>query len=171
MRRLVLLTAIATSLIGGVTRGEYVDAVSGLRLRSAPSLEAEIVKVLPFGEEVNGEIKDGWMKTDDGYLKTDFLSKKNPLDDYDYMGNWMLTAYTHTGCACANGPYPTAGYTVACNSLPLGTEIYISEIGFRTVEDRGPQSMPGEWLDLFLDGYSECVSFGVQYHDVYIKKP
>lgn len=170
MRRLVL-TTVAVIAMTITSSASYVTAESGLRVRATPSTEAEILKVLPFGTEVTGTIRSGWMKTDDGYLKAEFLSEDNPLDDYDYMGNWMLTAYTHSGMACANGQYPTAGYTVACNSLPLGTETYISGIGFRTVEDRGPQSMPGEWLDLFLDGYSECVSFGVQYHDVYIKKP
>ena len=170
MKRLIITTAAVLAMTV-TSSASYVTAESGLRVRETPSTEANVIEVLPFGTEVTGAMQSGWMKLENGYVSAEFLSDEDPLSAYDYMGNWMLTAYTHSGMACANGQYPTAGYTVACNSLELGTEIYISGIGFRTVEDRGPQSMPGEWLDLFLDGYAECVAFGVQYHDVYIKKP
>ena len=89
-----------------------------------------------------------------------------PKTEMTYLGNWMTTAYTHTGNCCANGNYPTE-CTVACNSLPFGTEIYI-DVGYRVVEDRGPGSMPSEWLDIFMDSYDSCVQWGIQYRDVYL---
>jgi 3D (Asp-Asp-Asp) domain-containing protein len=168
-----LIASIALiGILASNTHAEYVTAPEGLRLRSAPYLEAEVIDVLPFATRVDGKVKDGWLKTEAGYLSTEYLSEKNPLDAYEALGSWLTTAYTHTGLNCANGEYPEVNYTVACNSLPIGTELYIEGIGFRTVEDRGPSNMPDEWLDIFMDGYSECVSFGEQHHRVWqIKKP
>ena len=167
---IVGLLTVMILLMGIVAKAEFVVAESGLRVRKEPNLDAEVLRVVPFGEEVEGTVTDGWMKTEDGYLSAEFLSETDPLDGHTALGRWMLTAYTHTGNACANGQYPTAGYTVACNSLPLGTEIYIQGIGTRVVEDRGPASMPSGWCDVFMDGYGECVAFGEQYHEVWIKE-
>lgn len=58
--------------------------------------------------------------------------------------------------------YPTEGYTVACNSLPFGTKVYIDGVGFRTVEDRGPAYLGDTWLDLYLGEYDACVQWGDQ---------
>lgn len=169
MARMILITisVIAMTLTAS---GEYVTAESGLRVRETPSLDAPVVRVIGFGEEVSGTTRSGWLKLEDGYVSCEYLSDEDPLSEWKYMGTWMLTAYTHTGNCCFDGSYPEAGYTVACNSLPIGTVVYISGIGTRTVCDRGPQSMPGEWLDLFVDSYGEAVSFGVQNHDVWVEE-
>ena len=86
-----------------------------------------------------------------------------------YMGEWHITAYAYTGSPCANGEMPEAGRTVACNSLPFGTEVYIDGVGFRTVTDRGPDSMGSEWIDLYLGDHDECVQWGSQYRKVWVK--
>ena len=170
--RTAITTIALTAALALTAHGEYVTAKEGLRVRSKPNLEAEIVKVVPFGEEVEGTITNGWMQTPDGFLKASFLSEDDPLDQYEYCGAWLLTAYTHSGNPCFNGEYPDPGYTVACNSLEIGTEIFIRGIGFRVVTDRGPTSMPDAWLDLFVDGFDEAVAFGEQHHDVWVvKKP
>ena len=96
------------------------------------------------------------------------METETELNNMVYSGNYMMTAYTWTGNPCANGNYPTDGYSVACNSLPFGTRIYIEGIGERVVEDRGPDSMSGAWLDVYMDSYDACVQWGVQYRDVYI---
>lgn len=126
--------------------------------------------VIPFGEEVEGTVTDGWMKTEDGFVSAEFLSETDPLAEAQYLGSFLVTAYTHSGFCCADGSYPEAGYTIACNSLEMGTKVFISGIGLRTVCDRGPSSMPDAWLDLFVDGYEEAVVFGEQRHDVWIIK-
>ena len=79
-----------------------------------------------------------------------------------------MTAYIPTGNPCANGNYPQAGYTVACNTLPFGTKIYIEGWGYRVVEDRG--GMPGNGIDLFVNSYDEAVNIGRQSVNVYICK-
>lgn len=83
-----------------------------------------------------------------------------------YIGDYMITAYEWTGNPCANGNYPSEGYTVACNDLPFGTEVYIDGVGWRVVEDRGGG---GEgWMDLYLGDVDSCYEWGVQYRGVYV---
>ena len=169
-KRLLIIAAVI--MMAAPAAGEYVTAPEGLNVRKAPGLKADILDVLPFAEEVSGEIEKGWMYLEDknGYVCADYLSLDNPLDGMELLGTWRITAYAYTGSPCANGCYPSAGYTVACNSLDFGTEIYIDGVGFRTVEDRGPASLGSEWCDLYLGDYWECVQWGNQYRRVWMVK-
>lgn len=87
-------------------------------------------------------------------------------DGMSYLGNYQLTAYEWTGNPCANGNYPTEGYTIASNTLPIGTRVYIEGIGERTVEDTG--GMAGNVIDVYLGDPSACVQFGRQNAAVYV---
>lgn len=84
------------------------------------------------------------------------------------LGNFYITAYAETGNPCANGNYPTVGKTVACNSLPMGTKIYIEGVGERIVEDRGASWHVDNWADLYLGDVSTCIEWGKQQRNVYI---
>lgn len=97
----------------------------------------------------------------------------NPVVTYDspglvYLGEYEITAYEYTGSTCANGNYPTPWYTVACNSLPFGTELYIDGVGYVIVEDRGADWHSSNWLDLYIGDIDACYEWGVQYRDVYL---
>ena len=83
-----------------------------------------------------------------------------------YLGWYTLTAYEATGNCCANGNYPSVGYTVACNTIPLGTTIYIEGYGTYVVEDTG--GMGGGTIDIYMGDPAACIQFGVQGADVYI---
>lgn len=83
-----------------------------------------------------------------------------------YLGFYELTAYEWTGNTCANGNYPTTGYTVASNTIPLGTRIYIEGYGYYTVEDTG--GMAGNVIDIYLGDADACIQFGRQGANVYI---
>lgn len=84
----------------------------------------------------------------------------------EYLGVYELTAYEYTGSPCANGNMPSAGYTVACNSLPLGTRIYIEGYGYYVVEDRG--GMAGNVIDVYLGDPGACIQFGRRTANVYL---
>lgn len=150
-------------------RGEYVIAENGLRIRSEPSTEAEIVTVVPYGEQVFGEVEAGWMRLEgrDGYVCADFVSVDDPMEGMELLGTWRVTAYTWTGYPCANGNYPSDGYTIACNSLDFGEQVYIDGIGFRTVEDRGPAWLGSEWCDVYMSSYDGCVRWGSQQRKIW----
>ena len=152
-----------------VADAQYVTAPSGLNVRSKKSVDSDIIETLPFGSEVE-ILKSGrkWSKIQNGYVRTEWLSDQDPLDGMTYMGTWRITAYAYTGSPCANGSYPEAGYTIAHNSLPFGTQVYISGVGFRTVEDRGPSWLGSEWCDLYMGDTGSCIAWGDQYREVWI---
>ncbi len=91
-------------------------------------------------------------------------------NDYDtgghgsYIGYYTLTAYEWTGQPMADGQYPYYG-AVACNSLPLGTWIYIEGYGTFQVCDRG--GMANNVIDIYLGDPDECIQFGRRAANVY----
>ena len=107
------------------------------------------------------------IKSDHGQITE--IEDDSPVDEpMEFWCTCDLTAYIPTGNPCANGNYPTAGYTVACNTLPFGTKIYIEGWGYRVVEDRG--GMPGNGVDLFVNTVEEAKQIGRQSVNVYICK-
>lgn len=155
----------------------YVNSYEGLRLRAEPNEESEILSTLSFGTKLKTKLKtfgenDEWMRVrydgQKGYVHTDYVQEDDPLEGMTLLGTWHITAYTHTGNVCANGNYPTTGYTIACNSLDFGTKVYISGVGIRVVEDRGPTWLGTEWADVFMSDYGSCVAWGSQYREVYL---
>ena len=92
--------------------------------------------------------------------------KAVPEASRTFLGVYELTAYEWTGNPCANGNYPSCGYTVACNSLPLGSRIYIEGYGEYVVEDRG--GMADNVIDMYMGDYDTCIQFGRQTANVYL---
>lgn len=172
----IIITVMAlVAMMNMVARGEYVKPFEGLNVRSQPTTDSESLGVLEFGTEVvavDDEPLSGWMAVSYndrlGYVSKKHLSKTDPLEDLDSLGTWHITAYAATGWPCANGNYPTAGYTIAHNSLPFGTKVYIEGVGVRVVEDRGPAWLGDEWCDLYLGDYWPCVEWGSQYREVWL---
>ncbi|MBQ5757464.1 MAG: 3D domain-containing protein [Clostridia bacterium] len=96
------------------------------------------------------------------------IAEESPEEELEYLGTFEMTAYEWTGNPCANGNYPQVGYTVACNSLPLGTTVYIEGVGYRVVEDRGADWHGSNWMDLYLGDVDSCYAWGVRSVEVYI---
>lgn len=111
---------------------------------------------------------NGWLRVEGGgYVNGDYTQDADPFAEMEFLGDWRITAYAETGYPCANGNYPTKDYTIACNSLDFGTQVYIDGVGIRTVEDRGPQWLGNEWCDLYLGEYTDCVQWGDQTRKVW----
>lgn len=83
-----------------------------------------------------------------------------PSSRWSDAGGFLLTAYEWTGKTCANGNYPTVGYTCASNYYPLGTRLWIEGIGERVVEDTGGMGM--NVVDIYMGDEETCIQFGVQ---------
>lgn len=180
MKKVIVFALLTLFLsVPAAAEVKYVDSTNGLRLREACSTGSEILTVMPYrslvDESATITVKGSeWSKVTyechTGYCRTEYLSDQDPLNSATYMGTWRVTAYAYTGSACANGNFPEVGYTIACNSLPFGTEVYIDGVGFRTVEDRGPTWLGDQWCDLYLGNTSECVAWGDRYLDVWVIK-
>ena len=101
-------------------------------------------------------------------IEPEEIAEESPEEELEYLGTFEMTAYEWTGNPCANGNYPEVGYTVACNSLPLGKTVYIVGVGYRVVEDRGAEWHGSNWMDLYLGDVDSCYEWGVRSVDVYI---
>lgn len=117
------------------------------------------------------------------YTNTDdeaSIEQEAPQEEYmedtsyngEYLGTYTLTAYC--GCESCNGGNagittmgvePSEGWTVACNSLPLGTQISINGSTYE-VQDTG--NIDDETIDIFMNSHDEALNFGVQSADVYV---
>lgn len=95
------------------------------------------------------------------------LISLNPIGTYD------ITAYGYSegygeNFQTATGAEPRPYRTVAVdpNEIPLGTELYIKDIGKVKAEDTGG-AVKGKVIDLHV-GYDDCNQFGRQKREVYI---
>ena len=90
----------------------------------------------------------------------------------------VLTVTAYCGCADCTAPYNDGitamgtrvqeGRTVAAGpSIPFGTLIHISSVGWRVVEDRGG-AITDSRLDLYFDSHSDALRFGVRELTVFI---
>ena len=97
-----------------------------------------------------------------------------PGTDYIYLGDWTVTAYCPCPECCgeyssgitASGTIATAGRTVACNVLPIGSMVMIDGWVY-TVEDTG-WSPYDEWIDIYFDSHEEALQFGIREMEVYL---
>lgn len=88
-------------------------------------------------------------------------------DGMIFYSNMELTAYMWTGNPCADGVYPSEGFTVACNDPNLWHRwIFIEGVGTFYVHDTG--GMSSNVIDIYMGTYDACVNFGRQSANVYI---
>lgn len=92
-----------------------------------------------------------------------------------YIGTYTCTGYCAceicTGIYCsgytASGTWATEGRTIACNTLPMGTEVVIDGNTY-VVEDTGWSPYGEAWIDIFFEDHQRASDFGVQSKDVYV---
>lgn len=176
---LLLLVALAITLVS-IVAATYAEANDDVLLSSKVYTErcekihwvADALRSLGF--ENGSALQKQALAQCGAYWHEQNALRKKALEaekpKLEFWQNCQITAYEWDGTRCANGNDPTTGYTVACNSLPLGTKVYIEGIGYRTVEDRGASWHQYNWMDEYLGDVSACNAFGVQYHDVYLVK-
>lgn len=101
---------------------------------------------------------------------------EEPVEEWYYIGTFTCTAY----CPCqacttdgngitASGTVATEGRTIACNCLPLGTEVLIDGYTY-IVEDTGWTPYGDAWIDFYFDSHDTALAFGVQTKDVFIRR-
>lgn len=126
-----------------------------------------------YGEEnyspaiITEETYDKFIEVDEEELVEEQEVVQEDTKAYYYYGTKELTAYCATGNACADGVYPSTGYTVASNDKNLWHKwVYIEGIGDRYVHDTG--GMGVNVIDVYMDSYNECIQFGRQSADIYV---
>lgn len=104
------------------------------------------------------------------------IKEKVGLSNKNYAGEFEITYYCPCTSCCgktdgitASGTLAQEGITVAADwdILFPGTKIYISGIGYRTVEDKGG-AIVGQFLDVFVNSHTEALELGRHKADVWI---
>lgn len=122
-----------------------------------------------------GDSEDGGTVDAESEEEREEPESTEPQETYTYIGEWVCTGYCPNSCCCgewatgctASGVLATSNHTVACNSLPFGTQLLIDGIIY-TVEDTGWSPYGDEWLDIFFDTHDEALAFGLQTKEVYL---
>lgn len=92
-----------------------------------------------------------------------------------YLGQFTATAYCPCEICCgayssgytASGTLATEGRTVACNSLPMGTQVMIDG-NIYIVEDTGWSPYGENWIDIFFWNHDSALAYGMRTVDVYL---
>lgn len=141
-------------------------------------VEVERLTINVSGHSMVSEVPYHLLEDNEVEIEVDYATpgqaieeQKHAIEDRrpkrTYFGTMQLTAYVATGNRCADGVYPSSGYTVACNDSRLWHKtIYIEGYGTRYVHDRG--GMPMNVLDLFVGSLSEAYQVGRRNVEVYI---
>lgn len=129
LRTILAVLVISTMMSASISADtKYVNSEDGLRIRNKPDEDAEVLAVIPFGEEVR--LLDDWdhrgwyrieYENDVAYISAEYTQDTDPLDDMVYMGEWRITAYAYTGrltVSTGGSLHLTTGTTMAIRNAP-----------------------------------------------------
>lgn len=102
-------------------------------------------------------------------------------NEFQYLGEFKITAYTaglestgktpgHPGYGItASGATVEENLTIATDwdVLPVGSWVYIEDIGYRIVQDKGG-AVTGNHIDLYIKNVDNALEWGVQYKKVWL---
>lgn len=132
----------------------------------------EIVNLDKYNQELYSQLTSAQLTLTS--LQSDLETLKQ--NKVAYIGKYKITYY----CACeqccgktdgitASGAKVQEGVTVAADtSLPFGANIYISGIGWRTVQDRG-EAVKGNILDIYIPSHDSPMPYNTQNLDVWVE--
>lgn len=149
----------------------YGDADSGVEETPVPDDTADDADTGMAETAVHTD--DEAETVNEGEVPEDTVEPDQP--DYEYLGTWTATAYCGCEICCgdyatgytASGTLATEGRTVACNSLPFGTQIMIDG-NIYTVEDTGYSPYGDAWLDIFYSSHDSALAYGMRSVEVYL---
>ncbi len=98
-----------------------------------------------------------------GTVTPEATEPPEPVD----LGTVMTTAYSLRG-PMKSGEYTHSGaVAVDPNVIPLGSTLYIEDLGYFVAEDTGI-AVQGAHVDIWLPSYGEALSYGVQYRHAWL---
>lgn len=161
----------------GYVNADYVTLQNVYPEATAEPIPTPVVETI---EETTSDYNESEYENIDYTDAETPVEQEAPQEEYtedtssngEYLGTYTLTAYC--GCEACNGGNagitamgiePSEGWTVACNSLSLGTQISINGNTYE-VQDTG--NMDDGTIDIFMNSHDEALNFGVQSADVYV---
>ena len=138
----------------------------------------EYVGVMPTEPQTGAQPPTGVNETQVATMP-DAVSVEPVGERWESLGVFRCTAYC--GCRKCNGKWtgqPTAsgeplqdGITVAVDKrvIPFFTVMNIEGVGERVAHDTG-KKIRGNRIDVYINNHETASDFGIQYHEVFIKK-
>lgn len=119
-------------------------------------------------KDINTDI--ALLKEEEKKLVTEIQNNKPQINNSNtpdtsnmtYLGNYRITGYDPYCAHCcgktdgitASGRQAVYNYSVGCNNLPLGTELYIEGYGYYRVDDYGGSST--NLIDIAMSSHKAC---------------
>lgn len=141
------------------------------RITASSLIDIPVVEPLPETPPVDGALPEAIEP------RTATEAEAIP-EEWASLGEFRLTFY----CPCyqcsegwghqtASGAYATEGRTIAVDPrvIPYGTEVRIGDHVYVAADCGG--SIKGKRIDIFMEDHERCNQAGVQYSEIYIKKP
>lgn len=145
------------------TQNELLMAQKNLQIEAKRSIE--LSEVL---EKVNKNLEEA---------NTIIADLKNEEYELVYMGDFKITYYCDEryqhicggNGVTASGKPAEVGVTAAADwgVLPKGSMIYIENIGFREIQDRGG-AVNNKHIDVLVQGHQEALNLGTRYNGVWL---
>lgn len=152
---------------GGYTWKEYKDDVEWAQTTEEPT-ELESISLESRVDTSTVNCPGGGLyripEHPEVYLEQDEIGTAHTEE---YLGEFELTAYTWTGNPCADGDYPRASHTVACNDSRLWHK-WVTIEGYGTYYCHDTGGMSSNVIDIYMDSYDACIQFGRRSAKVYI---
>lgn len=183
----MLTTLASASALSPSEIQEKIDQAAGLR--TAASDIAANARKLGASEDdyIIWYAKQQWVKYDNQVselrkqyataIALENYSTPSVISPGTNLGKFRISFY----CPCsicngasrgitASGAPLSVGTTVAVDPsvIPLGSQIYIDGIGWRTAQDTGG-AIRGDEIDVLVSSHSEAYDKGIAYKNVYLK--
>lgn len=182
----MVMILLLVMTVGFEAKAETMYATANLNIRTRPSTQSDIVDTVPENTKFEvSEIENGWASISyDGttrYVCADYLDGNCEIwIPYNDGKDCNTTCYCLCRKCCgknwekavtASGETPMRYVTVANGALPFGTRVYIEDLGYRIVQDRG--SGVGEnHFDIYVgvQNHEYASEWGCQKRKVWIIK-
>lgn len=182
------ISLVALAIIAGITIWFWAAAQQAMEVEAAvlrahritdgplygPG-EIPLVEPLPLTPPEDGEPPQA--------IEIRTASKADPVpeeqEEWVSLGTFRCTAFCGcrkcngkwTGQPTASGVMPEEGVTVAVDKslIPFFTELKIDGVGVRVAHDTG-KHIYGKRIDVFINDHQRASDFGVQFHEVYVRR-
>lgn len=169
------LWEISKKFYGNGNYYTWIEKCNDLYGSNRNLIRGNVIRIYPLGYEITTEEIEENHLAKEYSLRSPYLDIPTDVDtsNMTYYGNIHITGYDPLCDHCcgksngitASGNPATYYKTVACNSLPFGTEIYIEGYGFFTVEDRGGKNLG---IDIACENHKICATMTNPGANIYI---
>lgn len=169
------LYKIAIEMYGDGSLYSYIEQCNNLYENNRNLIPGHVLRIYPIGYQISeSEIEENGIAKEQS-LRSGYLNIPTEVDysNLTYFGQLNVTGYDPYCSHCcgksdgitASGEYAEYYKTVACNTLPFGTEVYVEGYGYFRVNDTGGSKVG---IDIACESHEACAVMTKTNVNVYI---